>query len=175
MEKETSHGLKLFKEFLQSKSKERYLRYSSPWTAVHKHFVLLICFCSLLCSLVIYCFCHSNIFLPTTVLIISYIYCKYQLNYKDTEPKNGYSPFPCKRRRHMSICPKRPQCKICLLRNTQSQNLLRLFDSLLIFKLTCKESHILPLTNPNIQPERLIYFWIKCYPLETKSYYYYYY
>jgi len=29
MEKETSHGLKLFKEFLQSKSKEGYLRCSS--------------------------------------------------------------------------------------------------------------------------------------------------
>jgi len=65
----------------------------------------------------------------------------------------------------MSISPKRPQCKICL-RNTQSQNLLRLFDSLLIFKLAFTESHILPLTNPNIQPERFIYFWIKCYPLE---------
>ena len=38
------------------------------------------------------------------------------------------SPFLWKRRRHMSICPKWPQCKICW-RNTQSQDLVWLFNS----------------------------------------------
>lgn len=106
MEKET-YGLKLFKEFLQSKPKERYLRYSSCWAAVHKHFVLSICFCSLLCSLIRYCFCHSNIyFLLATVWIISYIYYKYQLNYKDTSQKQIFT-FSLKKEETHEYLPKK--------------------------------------------------------------------
>ena len=41
MKKETSFGLKLFKEFLQSKPKERYSRYSGcRGAAVHTRFVI---------------------------------------------------------------------------------------------------------------------------------------
>ena len=46
MKKKTSYGLKLFKLFLQSNSKERYLRYSSRQAAFHRRFVFPIRFCS---------------------------------------------------------------------------------------------------------------------------------
>ena len=88
----------------------------------------------------------SQYFAPYQILVLKLLQIWTQVQQYST--KYRYSPFLWKRSRYMSICPKRPQCKICW-RNAQIQ-----CGHLTVSKASMHG--VSDFTDPNFQPERLI-------------------